>query len=142
MTSDPTLVTADADLIDQVLTALRADEMLQNLLGTPARIFDDETRGAIFPHVVLERCERTDTSVSGVYCAEHLLQFATLSRYGGQRQAKLILSTLRAALQSLDLTLADQRVVLIHPTYSDVMRAPNRQVLRGVLRVRIHTEGY
>lgn len=131
---------SDVELIEQILAALRADADLQTLLGSPARIFDDETRAALFPYVVLERCERRDASAASVSGAEHRLQFATLSRAGGQTEAKALLATLRSAVQRMELTLSRQRVILVHPTYSDVMRAPNRQVLRGVMRVRIVTE--
>lgn len=142
MSAHPDIETRDAALIAEVLDALREDAGLQALLGTPARVFDDETRSAIYPFIVLERCERNDSSASGRRGAEHRLQFASASRDGGQQQAKLILSTLRAALERMDLLLEHQSIVLVHPTYSDVMHAPNRQVLRGVLRVRIHTEEY
>ena len=130
----------DSELIDALLEVLREDAGLQSLLGTPARVFDDETGTALFPYVVLERCERQDASVTSFVGGDHRLQFATLSREGGHRAAKELLAGLRVALQSAELSLTRQRVVLIHPTYSDVMRAPNRQVFRGVMRVRIVTE--
>lgn len=132
--------TRDAELVEHVLTSLRADAGLQALLGDPARIFDDETRAGLFPYLVLERCERRDASAAGVSGAEYRLQFASRSRTGGQVAAKTLLATLRVALHNVDPSLASQHLVLIHPTYSDVMRAPNRQSLRGVLRVRIVSE--
>ncbi len=130
----------DTDLIPTLLETLRGDEGLQALLGSPARVLDDETGVSLFPYIVLERCERQDASASGVNGADHRLQFATLSRDGGHSEAKSLLSTLRIALQRIELNLDHHRVVLVHPTYSDVMRAPNRQVFRGVMRVRIVVE--
>lgn len=130
----------DSDLISTVLEALRDESGLQTLLGSPARVFDDETRASLFPYIVLERCERQDASASGINGADHRLQFATFSRDGGQSAAKELLAALRIALQRIELILDNQHVVLVHPTYSDVMRAPNRQVFRGVMRVRIITE--
>lgn len=132
--------TIDADLIDEVLHALRSDPGLQELLGNPARIFDEEKAAAPYPFLVLERYERVDTSVSGAICAEHRLQFSSLSDNGGQRGAKHLLTSLRLALQRMQLNPLHQRVILIHPSYSDVMRARNPRFLRGILRVRIHTE--
>lgn len=132
--------TIDCDLINEVLYGLRSDPGLQDLLGNPARIFDEETNAAPYPFLVLERYERVDTSVSGAICAEHRLQFASLSDSGGQRGAKHLLTSLRLALQRMQLNPKNQRVVLIHPTYSDVMRARSPRFLRGILRVRIHTE--
>lgn len=130
----------DTDLIDEVLEALRADQNLQGELGTPARIYDAETEAPAYPYVMLDRYERTDTSVSQALCAEHSFQFVCLSNTGGQSEAKRLLSRLRLALQRMQLHPNGLRVVLIHPTYSDVMRARNQRFLRGVLRVRIHTE--
>lgn len=140
MNIDSVWAGTDSDLIPKILQALRADDGLQALLGVPARIFDDETRAALFPYMVLERCESQDASVSGVCGSDHRLQFATFSRDGGQSSAKALLTALRRALQQIELSLERHRVVLVHPTYSDVMRAPNRQLFRGVLRVRIITE--
>ncbi len=128
------------DLIDEVLNALRSEPSLTSRLGDPARIFDSETEAAPYPYVVLERYECADTSVSEALCTEHRLQFASLTDHGGQGEAKRLLNVLRFALQRLELNLMHQRVVLIHPTYSDVMRTRNPRFLRGVLRVRIHTE--
>ena len=141
MSTDYSSLSEDSDLVSTLLEALRADDGLQTLLGSPARVFDDETGVSLFPYIVLERCERQDASASGVNGADHRLQFATLSRDGGHGEAKSLLTALRIALQRIELSLDHQRVVLVHPTYSDVMRAPNRQVFRGVMRVRIITEG-
>ena len=129
-----------SDLIDDVLSALRSDPTLQALLGTPARIFDGETQAAPYPFVLLERYESIDTSASEAVCTEHRLQFASLSDSGGQSEAKQLLNRLRLAVQRMQLSPSGQRVVLIHPTYSDVMRTRNPRFLRGILRVRIHTE--
>lgn len=128
------------DLIDEALRSLRSEPSLTSLLGDPARIFDGETEAASYPYVVLERYECVDTSVSEALCTEHRLQFATLTDHGGQGEAKRLLNVLRLALQRLELNLVHQRVVLIHPTYSDVMRTRNPRFLRGILRARIHTE--
>ncbi|MEL6691927.1 MAG: DUF3168 domain-containing protein [Pseudomonadota bacterium] len=92
------------------------------------------------PYAVLERHETTDRSVSERRCFEHQMQFATFSRYGGLREAKSVLGRIRMAIENLTLTLSQQRVVLIIPTYCDVMRSQNQQIFRGVLRIRIHTE--
>lgn len=129
-----------SDLIHEVLTALRSDTGLQQLLGSPARIFDAGSDAPPYPYILLERYERVDTSVSEAICAEHRLQFASLSDQGGRSGAKQLLTALRLALQRMQLSPVNQRVILVHPTYSDVMRARNPRFLRGLLRVRIHTE--
>ena len=140
MTSITATALTKTTLIDDVLNALRTDPSLTALLGDPARIFDGETEAAPYPYVVLERYECVDTSVSEALCSEHRLQFASLTDHGGQGEAKRLLNTLRLSLQRRQINPKNQRVVLIHPTYSDVMRARNPRFLRGILRVRIHTE--
>lgn len=129
-----------SDMVEEVLAALRSDLSLQSVLGTPARIFDGETQSAAYPFILLERYECVDTSASDTVCTEHRLQFASLSNTGGQSDAKQLLNKLRLALQRMQVSPSGQRVVLIHPIYSDVMRTRNPRFLRGILRVRIHTE--
>ena len=70
----------------------------------------------------------------------HTLSFAIHSRDGGRAAAKEALGALRAACERMSLTLSGQRVVLIQPVYSDVLRAPDLRSFRGLLRVRIITE--
>ncbi len=131
---------AEAALAEAVLEALRSDADVQAVLGNPARLFDDETRGSAFPYAVLERHEQFSADASLVAGAEHRLSFATYSRYGGRIEAKQVLGALRAATDRMDLSLSGQRVVLAHVVYCDAMRTRNRQSFRGVLRVRVITE--
>lgn len=131
---------ADAELLRAVLDALREDSALQTVLGVPARILDDETQGAAFPYVVLERHERLSADASEVCGAEHRLSFATFSRFGGRAEAREVLGALRVAIERIDPGLLGQRIVHAHVTYSDAMRARDRRSFRGVLRARIVTE--
>lgn len=116
------------------------DATLKDKLGDPVRLFDDESRQPIYPYAVLERHQSTDTSSSERLSFEHQLQFATFSRHGGVREAKALLGGIRDALERVSPVLAHQRIILVIPTYCDVMRTQNQQVFRGLLRVRIHTE--
>ncbi len=131
---------ADAALADAVLDALRADPVVQAVLGNPARLFDDETSDPAFPYAVLERHEQFSADASLVCGAEHRLSFATHSKYYGSSEAKEVLGALRAAVDRLSLVLTGQRIVIAHVTYSDAMRARDRRSFRGVLRMRIVTE--
>ncbi len=140
MSADGFFAGSDADLVARFMEALRADPEVQAILGVPARVFDDETRGAAFPFAVLERHERLNADVSEVCGAEHRLQFATYSRYGGRAEAKEVLGALRVAVERINPSLTGQRIVLAHVTYSDAMRVRDRRAFRGVLRVRILTE--
>jgi len=140
MSADAFLASSDAELASEILSELRLDSRLAEHFGAPPRVFDGETLGAALPYVELERHETKDTSASGVRSLEHQLQFATFSRHGGLRDAKALLGALRFALEGLKPSLSSQRIVLIIPTYCDVMRTKTQNIFRGVLRVRIHTE--
>ncbi|MEM9938108.1 MAG: DUF3168 domain-containing protein [Pseudomonadota bacterium] len=140
MSADGFFASSDADLLRSVIDDLRLDPDLQGVLGTPARIFDDETQGAAYPYVVLERHERLPADASEVCGAEHRLSFASYSRFGGRSEAREILGALRTAIERVQLTLSGQRIVLAHVTYSDAMRTRDRRSFRGVLRARVITE--
>lgn len=140
MSADGFFATSAPELLDAVLSTLQSDDTIQAVLGNPVRLFDDETRKPNYPYAVLERHESTDSSSSSHSSLEHQLQFATYSRHGGLREAKVILGALKEAVENLSLSLTHQRIVLTIPIYCDVMRTQNQTVFRGVLRVRIHTE--
>ena len=134
------LASSEQALIDAVLTALRGDADMQAAFGTPARLFDHETDAPVYPYVMLERHESSAADRVNKRGLEHTLHFATYTRYGGVERAKSLLGVLRGGVERLSLTGLDQRVTLILPTYSDVLRTKSLHVLRGVLRVRLYTE--
>ena len=140
MSADGFFASSDNALVTGVLDALRADPEVQALLGQPARIFDDETDAPVFPYAMLERHERFEAGSAGVNGAEHRLSLATWSRHGGRSEAKLILGTLRAAVDAMTVSLPGQTIILAHTVYSDAMRTRDRKAFRGVLRIRIITE--
>lgn len=140
MSADGFIASSASELCEAILERLRTDQALIPVLGDPVRLYDDQSRQPYYPYAVIEGHETTDSSVSERRCFEHQIQFATYSQYGGLREAKSIVGQLRAAIDRLDLTLSDQRVILIISTYCDVMRTQNQKTFRGVLRVRIHTE--
>ncbi|MEO0982694.1 MAG: DUF3168 domain-containing protein [Pseudomonadota bacterium] len=132
---------AETAVQDALMAALRADPVVQSVFGDPARVHDDETRGAAFPYARLERHETRPADASGCAGAEHVVTLSTLSRHGGRREAVDAVSALREAVNRADLQPVGQRVVLVQPTYSDVFRTTDRRAFRGVLRIRIISEG-
>ena len=131
---------SSSELVAAILAGIRADRKIQALLGAPVRIFSDHEPGATMPYIELERHETNDTSTSGVCGFEHQLQFASASQHGGLQEAKSIIMTLRSVISDLSFSLVTQRVVLIMPTYCDVLRGKKQHLYRGLLRVRVHTE--
>jgi hypothetical protein len=133
----------DAALAEHVIDVLKAGMAMRDVLGIPARIFDDQTRLSDWPFVTLERHEvRPGDSITTAR-QEHRLQFASASRHGGLSEAKSVLGALRASVEAVDWTaevMAGQRIVLALVTYSDVMRTRDRRAFRGVFRMRVITE--
>ena len=127
-------------LSEALLAELAASTEVQSLLGKPARLYTESSRGASYPYVLLERHETSDASASMAPASEHVLQFASFSRHGGLAEAKSILGALRTAVETLPKALAGQRIVLVLPFYCDAMRTQNPLIFRGVLRVRLYTE--
>jgi len=117
---------SDAVLLDALMSALRADDGVRAVFGTPARIFDDESEAPVFPFAVLERHDVTPAGSSLVAGAEHRFTLAVGAlRNGADRFAP---------------NLPGQRVVLAQTVYSDVVRTPDRRRFRGLVRIRIITE--
>lgn len=140
MSADGMIWSAEAALQRAFLAALRADADVQAVLGDPARIFDDESPAPVFPYARLERHEVAERSATGAAGQAHTLSFGIRCRDGGRAAAKDAVGALRAAAEAADLALAGQRVVLIQPVYSDVVRTPDLREFRGLLRIRIITE--
>ncbi len=140
MSADGMIWPAEAALERAFLTALRTDGDVQALLGSPARIFDDETQEPAFPCAFLDRHEVSERSVSGMAGQSHTITLSVRSRDGGRAAAKEVIGALRQAADNAGITLASQRVVMVQTIYSDVMRTPDLREFRGIIRVRIITE--
>ena len=132
--------TAERDVANAILAALRTDAGVIALFGNPPRIFDDETRRASYPFALLERHESEPAGASLSEGQVHRLTFTTASRAGGRLQAKELVGTLRSAAEAATLSLSGQRAVLVQVVYADVVRTSDRGSFRGLLRIRIVTE--
>lgn len=131
---------AEADVIAALVALLKSDAAVQAEFGTPVRLFDDETDAPAFPFVRLDRVETRDAGSSGVPAQEHRVTLSVASRWGGRIFAKRALGQLRHVLETQDLSVLGQAVVLQQVTFSDVLRAADRRSFRGILQVRIISE--
>lgn len=134
---------SDAALAEHIIQVLQAGSDVQDVLGNPARIFDDQSRLSDWPFVTLERHDVRPGDSITTRRHEHRLQFVSASRHGGLSEAKSVLGALRAAIEATDWStevLVGQRIILALVTYSDVMRTRDRRAFRGVFRVRVITE--
>lgn len=140
MTHADFLAISDHNLLRALLADLRADADLQTVLGQPVRLYDAETTAPVFPYALLERHESREADSVATRRLEHTIQFATYTRYGGFEMAKGLLGVLRGAVERCSLIVPGQRVLLVMPTYCDVLRTRNQTTLRGVLHVRVISE--
>ncbi len=139
--ADGTLfASAEADVQRALMAMLRSDAGVKAIFGDPARVYDDETRGPDFPYTTLERHEAKPSDAQVFPGTEHIFSFAVISRYGGRAMARDAVGALRAAIESTNLTLQGQRVVLAYASYADVLRTRDLKSFRGLLRIRMITE--
>lgn len=141
MSADGMMWSADAALSQAVLAALRADPVVQAIYGSPARIFDDETSEPAFPYAELERHEVEDRSSALTPGQSHTLTVTVRTRDDGRSAAKEAVGVLRAAFETMRLSIPGMHVVLVQPLYSDVLRTPDLRSFRGIIRIRIIVEG-
>ncbi|MEM9668821.1 MAG: DUF3168 domain-containing protein [Pseudomonadota bacterium] len=132
--------TAEGDIAEAVLEALRADPDVRSIFGHPARIYDDETKRPIHPYAMLQRHETRPADVTEFSATEHIITVAVTSRFGGRRYARDALGALRAAVERSDFSPSGQRIVFAYTTYGDVFRTQDRKTFRGLLRIRIISE--
>jgi hypothetical protein len=121
-----------------VYAVLRDDVDLQNLLGTPARIYDDVPEEVLFPYLTLG--EVRTKAWSGVPGGqEHDLRLHAWSRYGGRREIKEIMSAVYAALHDEDFPVDGVDLVNCRYVFADMWLRPDNETYHGVMRYRIVT---
>lgn len=140
--ADGTTLFADAEASVQraVMAAMRADEDVRDVFGTPPRIYDDETESPAYPFARLERHETRPAGSACVAGTEHTLSFSVTSRFGGRVYAKEAIGALRAAMERAEITPERQTIIMVLPTYGDVFRTNDRKAFRGIFRLRIISE--
>ena len=129
-----------ADLSRAVLDQLRSDGGVRDLFGIPPRVHDGEPGAPAFPFAQLESVQETDAGSAGVPGRDYRITISTASRHGGRSFAMELVGTLRAALETMDLQVPGQRIVLQQVVYADALRSADRRRFRGLVRVRIITE--
>ena len=140
MSADGFLIDAETALLDTLLEALRADADIQSAFGSPARLYDDETRSPVYPYAYVDQFQTEVLGSARHSESEHRITFVIHSRYGGRQEAKALIGAFRAALDHLSLQPPGQSVVLCHTVYSDTLRSSDLRSFRSLIRVRIITE--
>ncbi|MEO1100585.1 MAG: DUF3168 domain-containing protein [Pseudomonadota bacterium] len=140
MSADGFLPTAERELLSALVGAAKTDPDVQSIFGVPARIFEDEPERGTYPFAFVSAHETTPSGGVSVDGAVHRVTMVVKSRHGGRAEAREALGVLRAAIERAELILSGQRVVLVLPVYSDVLRSRNLRSFRGLLRLRVVTE--
>ncbi len=100
------------------------------------RIYDAVPRGAAFPYVVIGDAEETAAGTE----EEHTLSLHVWSRGGGHREIKTIAAAVRAALETVALTVAGHTLIDLHFSSADYARQSDGETTRAVLRFKAVTE--
>lgn len=132
----------DLSLQGAVFQALAADAALQAFIGNPARIYQQVPDNAVMPYVTIGESQTNDDSVEHLDAAEI---FFTLHVWSDSEakdfvECKRICSALRRSLHNADLTLAENRCVLIEHRRTDVLIDPDNITRHGVVTFRALTE--
>lgn len=118
---------------------LKADAVLQALLGEPARIWDAPPMSPGFPNLRVGGSQSRAVGAEG--CGiEHSLTLHCLSRFGGTEEARAICAAVRARLEDAEIEADGVRTISLRVTFSDVFRSADLRRTYGVIRVRAVTE--
>ncbi|TPW01941.1 MAG: hypothetical protein FD125_2319 [bacterium] len=123
-----------------LIAHLTADAAVQVLLGAPARIWDAVPKDAVFPHLLIGRCESRPLGADGGG-VEQALTLTVVSRFRGTEEAKAVMSAVRVALNDAALEADGVRTISLRVTFADVFPSADGARTFAVLRVRAVTEG-
>ena len=122
-----------------IYNALRDDAVIQQKLGSPARVFDDPPADAAFPYLTIGETRIRDwPGVQGG--VEHDIRLHAFSRYAGRREIKEILNAVYDALHDAILPLQDNQLVNIRFVFGDAFRRNDGETYQGVVRFRAVTQ--
>ncbi len=122
-----------------LIAHLAADETLQALLGSPARISELAAAPAELPHLLVGRSDSRPVRADGGG-VEHGLTLTAVSRFRGSEEAKAILGAVRVRLNGATLEADGVRTVSLGVAFADVFPAADGHRTFAVLRVRAVTE--
>ena len=132
-------MSASWELQKAIYAHLASDEALQELIGDPARLYDDPPPDAVFPYVTLGEARASDwKGVEGGL--EHDLKLYVHSRYAGRREVKRILAGLYDALHDSSLSVSGCTLINIRFVFGDVFRRQDGETYQGVARFRAVTQ--
>ena len=118
---------------------LRADEVVQAVLGEPARIWDEPPAAPVFPYLKVGASQ--SQPVRAADCGiEHSVTLHCVSRFAGSEEARAICAAVRARLDGAVIETDGVRTISLKTTFTDIFRSPDLRRTHGVIRVRAVTE--
>ena len=133
-------IQAVIEISKAVHAVLSADLTVQDVLGLPARLYDNPPEDPVFPYLTYGSMRSEDISGDGAVINTHTLTLHIWSRYGGRAQVMEVMGAITAALGSGTLSLTDRALVRAYVTYTDVFRASDGQTLHGLIRFSLTTD--
>lgn len=122
-----------------VYQTLSANAGLKNLIGDPARIYDEPPAGTALPYLVIGPAQVSDwPGVDGGL--RHDLRLYAFSAHAGRRDIKRIMGAVYDALHEADFSVSGCRLVSIRFVFADVVRRRDGEAYQGVMRYRAATQ--
>lgn len=122
-----------------VIETLRQSTDVQALFGTPARVYDQQPKGAAFPYVAASRLDVRPRAAAMIEAVEVRLDLEVMARWSALRDVSRMTAIVAQALETAGpMSGVDPgwRVVLLQPVLSDVFRQADPVLLRGFLRLK------
>lgn len=110
------------------------------LLGSPARVFDEQPVAPLYPFVTIGDVQSRPADAAEAAGLDHALTLHVWSRHGGKREALEVIAAMRAALHDQPIAVIGRRLILLLASFADVFRAGDGRSFHGVLRLRALTE--
>lgn len=122
-----------------LIAALKADTVVQALLGDPARIWDRPPEAPAWPWLRLGEGESRPLNADGGG-VEHRIELTCLSRFEGAEEARAVCAAVVACLDGATLEADGVRTVTLRAVETRVRRASDLRLTLGVMRLRAVTE--
>lgn len=122
-----------------IYQALAGDPQITGLLGG-VNIFDDAPQNAAFPYLTFGQSVERDWSTGSEEGAEHTVTLHVWSRASGKKETHEIIETIRSALKTAPVTVADHALVNLHHEFSEARHDKDGETYHGIVRYRAITE--
>lgn len=132
----------DLELQGAVDTILSGDGVVQSLIGNPVRLYQQVKSNPTFPYGTMGESQVNDDSVENLDAAEIFFDVHAWSRSDAKDfvECKRICSAYRRALHNANITLTENRCVLIEHRITRVFVDADNITRHGVVTFRALTE--